>query len=142
MTVHLLRVPGNEAYGLIYPSQLAMLSPVEQVTITNFMLQSIWTWIGKDDDEILCYMGLIPPTLLSDRAYLWLRTTEAMSEHVFVFVRYSQRVISEMLQDFPIIVGHCEVSAAKSIRWVQWLGAEFGAPEGRLVPFTIRAKHG
>jgi hypothetical protein len=106
------------------------------------MRNSIWTWIGKDDDAVLCYMGLIPPTLLSDQAYLWLRTTEAMQEHVFVFVRYSQVVIAEMLTEFPAIIGHCEVSATKSIRWLRWLGAEFGAPEDRLVPFTIRANHG
>jgi hypothetical protein len=118
-----------------------MLPKDEQTIIGSFMRQSVWAWIGKDDDEILCYMGLIPPTLLSDRAYLWLRTTEAMSEHIFVFVRYSQRVLAEMLQDFPAIGGHCEVSATKSIRWLKWLGANFGVPEGQLVPFTIRAKH-
>ena len=142
MTVHLLRLPGNEAYGLIYPTHLAIMPANERATIGHFMRNSIWTWIGKDDDEVLCYMGLIPPSLLSDQAYLWLRTTEAMQEHVFVFVRYSQRVISEMLQDFPLIVGHCEVSATKSIRWLKWLGANFGDSEGPLVPFTIRAKHG
>jgi hypothetical protein len=142
MTARLLRVPGPEAYGLLYPSQLAMLPANERATIGHFMRNSIWTWIGKDDDAVLCYMGLIPPTLLSDQAYLWLRTTEAMQEHVFVFVRYSQVVIAEMLTEFPAIIGHCEVSATKSIRWLRWLGAEFGAPEDRLVPFTIRANHG
>ena len=142
MTVHLLRVPGNEAYSLIYPSHLAMLPENERTIIGQFMRDSIWTWIGKEDDEVLCYMGLIPPTLLSNQAYLWLRTTEAMHQHVFVFVRYSQRVTSEMLTEFPTIVGHCEVSATKSIRWLRWLGADFGTPEGRLVPFTIRANHG
>ena len=142
MTVRIQRLPGNEAYGLIYSQHLAMLPDNERVTLDRFIHDSIWTWIGKDDDEVLCYMGLIPPTLLSNQAYLWLRTTEAMQEHVFVFVRYSQRVISEMLQDFSLIVGHCEISATKSIRWLRWLGANFGDPEGLLVPFTIRAKHG
>lgn len=142
MTARLLRVPGLEAYRLLYPSHLTRLSTYDRSVITQFMFDSIWTWIGTDDDKVLCYMGLIPPTLLSDQAYLWLRTTEVMHEHVFVFVRYSQVVIAEMLTEFPAIIGHCEVSATKSIRWLRWLGAEFGAPEGQLVPFTIRAKHG
>jgi hypothetical protein len=135
-------LPGHEAYRLICSSHLITLPIHERMIIGNFLYQSIWTWVGTDDDEVLCYMGLIPPTLLSDRAYLWLRITEAIPEHVFVFVRYSQRVIAEMLQDFPVIAGHCEASATKSIRWLKWLGADFGVPEGRLVPFTIRAKHG
>ena len=142
MTVSLLRAPGNEIFDSIYPSHLALLPIREQIILGRFMRDSIWAWVGKNDDEVLCYMGLIPPTLLSNQAYLWLRTTEAMQSHVFVFIRYSQVVIVEMLSEFPTIVGHCEASADKSIRWLKWLGAEFGAPEGRLVPFTIRAKHG
>lgn len=142
MTAHLLRVPGDEAYSLIYAQHLAMLDENEQVILHRFMIDSLWVWIGKQDDEVLCFMGLIPPTLLSDRAYLWLKTTHAMQEHVFVFIRHSQRVVAEMLKEFPLIVGHCEVSATRSIRWLRWLGAEFGTPTGRAVPFEIRAKHG
>ena len=142
MTTKLLRLRGYDAYGLIYPSYLSVLPEYDQAILYRFMLDSMWVWIGKRDEEILCFMGLIPPTLLSDRAYLWLQTTPAMPDHVFVFVRHSQLVLAEMLKEFPMIVGHCEASQTKSIRWLRWLGATFGTPIGRAVPFEIRAKHG
>jgi hypothetical protein len=47
-----------------------------------------------------------------------------------------------MLQRYPTIVGNCIVGEYKSIRWLKWLGAKFGRPEGNKVPFVIRAKHG
>lgn len=142
MTAHLLRIPGGEAYDLIYASCLSMLPDSDREIMHRYMVNSSRVWIGLEDDEVLCFLGLIPPTLLSDRAYLWLQTTAAMREHVFLFVRYSQKVIVEMLQQFPLIVGHCELSATKSVRWLRWLGAEFGDPEGQAIPFSIRAKHG
>ena len=142
MTAQLLRVSGDEAYSLVYAEHLAQLDAAEQMTLHLFMMNSLWVWIGWADDEVLCFMGLMPLTIFSDQAYLWLRTTPAMQEHVFTFIRHSQRLVAEMLQEFPLIIGHCEVSAARSIRWLRWLGAEFGAPEGQLVPFQIRAKHG
>ncbi len=142
MTTQLLRLSGGAAYGLIYASHLAMLPEYQQSVMYRFMCDSLWVWIGKKDDEVLCFMGLIPPTLLSDRAYLWLQTTPAMQDHVFTFVRHSQLLLAEMLKEFPLIVGHCEASQTKSIRWLRWLGAEFGTPIGRAIPFEIRAKHG
>lgn len=141
MTVQMVCTTGQEAYGLIYPSCLRTLPHQEHEIMHRFMLNSPLVWIGRDGNEVLCFMGLIPPTLLSDRAYLWMRTTDASREHLFVLIRQSQRLITRMLQDFPLIVGHCEANNPKAIRWLRWLGAEFGFPEGRLIPFEIRAKH-
>lgn len=141
MTVEMISTTGQDAYGVVYPSCLRALSGHEHEIMHRFMLNSPQVWIGKDGDEVLCFMGLIPPTLLSDRAYLWMRTTDASREHVFVLVRQSQRLIARMLRDFPLIVGHCEVNNPKAVRWLRWLGATFGTPEGHLIPFEIRAKH-
>ena len=140
MSVNIHRLSGAEAYDLIYPACLAKLPETEREIMYRSMCNSSRVWLGYHDNEIVCLWGLVPPTLLSDRAYLWLYTTDALDAHIFLLVRHSQRMVAQMLTEFPTIVGHCEVSATKSIRWLRWLGAEFGALEGRLVPFIIRAK--
>lgn len=143
MTAAILRLGGREAYDLIYPDYLAKLSSVDQEIMQRSMVSSSLVWIGYEDNKVLCYLGLIPPTLLSDRAYLWLNVTEHMHEHVFLFVRYSQRVVAEMLESYPTICGHTEIANYKAIRWLKWLGAQFGEPVNDLaLPFEIKAKHG
>lgn len=134
------RLPGNEAFDLIYPEYLAMLPSIQQETMHRSMANSSRVQVYSSDGKILCFWGLIPPTLLSDCAYLWLYTTENMQEHVFSLVRHSQRAVEEMLQDYPIIVGHGVIGATKSLRWLRWLGARFGEPQGKLLPFEIRAE--
>lgn len=94
-------------------------------------------WIGLIDEVPVCAWGLVPPTLISDRAYLWLYVTDKVEEHKFIFVRWSQRVMEELRQRYPTIYGVCEVSNSRAIRWMRWLGAEFGHPEAKVVPFVI-----
>ena len=95
-----------------------------------------------DDGKVAGFWGIVLPTLISDRAYLWLYTTPALDDHQFVFVRQSQIWIKETLKEFPLIVGHAFAARTKSIRWLKWLGAKFLQPEGRLIPFEIRAHNG
>ena len=98
---------------------------------------SMFMWAGLIDDKLACLWGLIPPTLMSNQAYLWLYTTNAITGHEFVLVRHSQLVMEEMLKEYPTICGHAIAGADKSIRWLKWLGAKFGEPQGKGIPFRI-----
>ena len=110
----------------------------EELEIFNrFVSASAFVYSGIVNDKVVCLWGLIPPTLLSDQAYLWLHTTPAAEEHQFILVRRGQIEMKKMLEEYPKIVGHCEVQATRSIRWLKWLGAKFGEAEGSLVPFII-----
>lgn len=140
MTVSIVRITGHEAYDLIYPQHLAKLSVINQETMHRALTNSLRVWVGFVDGVAVATWGLIPPTMLSDTAYLWLYTDENLREHMFIFIRKSKLAIEEMLAEFPIIVGHAAVGAEKSCRWLKWLGAEFDAPQGHLLPFTIRAR--
>ena len=140
MSVTISRLPGGEAYDLIYPQCLATLSSIDQETMARAMRNSSQLWLGCDGDKVLACWGLIPPTLMSDRAYLWLYTTTHLVGHTFVLVRHSQRMVREMLTDYSLIVGHAKTGADKSIRWLKWLGAEFEEPQGPVTPFKIRAE--
>lgn len=118
--------------------------PLSESRVERFLSGRAATlWEGKIDGKTVCVWGMVPPTLLSDQAYIWLFThDELVREHQFVFVRRSQRMIEQMLEEYPRIVGHCLVDSQRSIRWLKWLGATFGPPTGMLVPFEIRKKHG
>lgn len=99
---------------------------------------SATAWLGKIDGETACIWGLIPPSILSEQAYLWLFTTELVESHKFMFVRWSQRFLEVMHKDYPVIVGHCEIGNARAMSWIKWLGGKFGEPQGKKIPFVIR----
>lgn len=138
MTTHILKHSPSEITELISRLGLSTLSKEDSDQLKLWMFMSPNVWKGIVNDRLLCVWGLIPPTLLSDQAYLWLITTEAAAEHEFVLVRQSQIEIKKMLTKYPRIVGHCEATSPRSIRWLKWLGAVFGDPVDRLIPFVIR----
>ena len=139
MNASITQTPGAEAYDLIYPGYLSMLPEVDQQSMHQALNSSI-VWILRYNDEILCVYGIAATSLLADEAYMWLFTTEAMADHLFIFVRISRQVIANMLQHYPRLIGHCVVGNDKAIRWLKWLGAEFSKPQGSVVPYVIRIK--
>lgn len=118
----------------------SFVMPMADNNLQRFLGISQYAWEGKVNGEQACLWGLIPPTLLSDQAYLWLHTTAVAEQHQFLLVRYSQRMIQRMLEEFPLIFGHCALADTSAQRWLRWLGAEFDFPQGKLAPFTIRRK--
>jgi hypothetical protein len=96
-------------------------------------------WSGYIDEKLVCCWGLIPPSIFSNVAYLWMYNTEMLAEHQFVFVRRSQIEVARMLQSYPTIVGHCVVGNDKAARWLKWLGAEFEPPHDGMRKFAIRS---
>jgi hypothetical protein len=137
----IIRITGQEAYDLIYEEHLSTLSTINQETMQRAMANSTRVWLGEDDGAVIAVWGLIPPTLMSDVAYLWLFTTKNLTRHTFIFIRHSQKAVQAMLSEFPMIIGHAELANHKSIQWLKWLGAEFGEPiAGKAIPFTIKAK--
>ena len=99
-------------------------------------------WIGTVDNKIACMWGLIPPTFLSNVAYIWLYHNQLVEDHKFLFIRHSQRHMEVMLRIYPNIEGDCLIGNASGLQWLKWLGADFGMPNSHFIPFKIRAKHG
>ena len=140
MTASITRLDGQDAYDLLYAEYLAKLSPIEQETMQRTIMNSSKLWAGKVDDKLLAIWGLVAPTLMSDRAYLWLFTTEHLPSHKMTFLRHSRAMVRSMLEDYSTIVGHCLTSASRSQQWLRWLGAEFDEPNDKAVSFTIKAQ--
>lgn len=121
-------------------SDVANLPDAAQI-MDECLLRSIEVRCGLIDGVAACVWGLIPPTILSDHAWLWLLTTNIIAEHKFLFIRHSQRYVEEALDKYPTIVGDVLVDNPQAIRWLKWLGAELYEPIGRRIPFSIRKKH-
>jgi hypothetical protein len=118
-------------------------NPTAENTLKTCLHRSIEVRYGKlADGTVVCVWGLIPPTVLSDSAYLWLITTDLVAENKFIFVRHSQRYIEEALAIYPTIVGEVFVDNHPAQRWLRWLGAEFQSPVDGKIPFVIKAKNG
>jgi len=114
--------------------------PNAERSLSSFMMSSSETWVGYADDEVACVCGLIAPTMLSDRAYLWLITTDLVDEHPFLFIRHSQLWMDEVQKRYALISGDVAVGNRRAQRWLKWLGADLGFPIDHKIPFQIRAK--
>lgn len=103
-----------------------------------FISLSSEVYTGMVDGEVACVWGLVPPSLLSESAHLWLWSNDLCDKHPFLLVRHSQMAMKHMLQQYPEIVGYCDVRQKRSRQWLTWLGATVGPPRGFLAPFVIR----
>lgn len=138
--VHIESLSGKQISKLISFATALKLDPRSAEVLEWCQAMSAESWSGYVGEKLICCWGLIPPSILSTQAYLWMHSTPAVRDHQFLLVRHSQRIIESALDRYPTIIGHCITEAEDSIRWLRWLGAEFLPPEGRHVPFTIRRK--
>lgn len=76
-------------------------------------------YIGLWDNELICLVGLVPRSILSSSAYLWLYETPLVREHRVVVGRYAKRLIDEWCKTYRL-EGHC---VTDSWRWLRSLGA-------------------
>ena len=114
--------------------------PKAERSLSSYILSSTEVWVGYADDEVACVCGLIAPTILSDRAYLWLITTSLVDEHTFLFVRHSQMWMKQLRKRYALITGDVDKHNERAQQWLRWLGADLGwpLPDGKI-PFQIRA---
>jgi len=87
-------------------------------------------WLGRADGVEACAIGVIPVTILSDRAYLWLIHTKLCEAHPLRFIRWSRRVMDEIHQSYPTIIGLCRPDNLAGRQWLEWLGAKFQGAYG------------
>lgn len=141
MSAKIIAANKAETKRLIFESKGGILTPEESATLEEYLMFSIYLQTGSIDGKFCCAWGLVPPTLLADKAYLWMYSTDEVEQHKFLFVRKSQIAVEEMLKHYPILVGCCETGKTRSVRWLRWLGARFFEPvDPRYLPFEIRKR--
>lgn len=113
------------------------LSPQDHLALESCTAYASHLWVGYIGEKPACAWGLIPPTLLSDHAYLWLYTTPEIDIHKFTFIRTSQIVMEHMKSLYPAIYGVTDIHNTRAVRWLKWLGAKFYEPDGSRMKFII-----
>jgi hypothetical protein len=88
---------------------------------------------GLCNGGLLCILGFIPQSTLSDEAYVWMCSTPLVNKHKTIFGRWAFRMLAAAWQRYPRLVGLCEKD---TVGWLIHLGAKFGPADG-LVPFIL-----
>jgi hypothetical protein len=114
--------------------------PDSRSILDRWLKMSEEVWLGTYDGQVACVWGLVPPSIISNRVYLWLLTTDLAEQHKFIFVRQSQLAIENAFRRYDVIVGHVEVGNCAARRWLRWLGADIGVPENGFSTFKIRRR--
>lgn len=114
-------------------------NPRAKQVLTQCLARSEMSWVGQIKGDVVCVWGLCPPTLMSERAYIWLLTTDDLADHKFLFIRHSQLLLEKMLAQYPVIVGEVMAENLPARKWIGLLGATFGPPdENGVISFEIR----
>ena len=139
MTARVRFIEQSEILDVLRRSPVGEIPGAERTMYDCLRLSKV-IWAGEIDGKVVCAFGVIQPQILFDQAYLWLLHTDAVEQHKFVFIRNSQVVVEALLEHYNPLVGYADIKNHKGIRWLKWLGAEFGKPEGLRIPFVIRRK--
>src|SRR6516162_9724145 len=101
MSVAVVQSKICNVHDIISRSPVAAVPNAEQL-FRRWLRTSEEVWLGMLDDEVACVYGLAPPTAISNRAYLWLLTTDLVEKHKFLFIRHSQLVVEDALKRYDV----------------------------------------
>jgi len=132
------KVSREEIERLISSGEWGTLDDTQRARLASSLSATTKFWVGLVNNDLICAFGIATPTLISNRAYFWVWTTEKLKDHLFIFTRRSQIVVKTLLEEVDALYGYCDTSIPGSQRWLKWLGAEFEEPEGEMIPFEIR----
>jgi hypothetical protein len=77
----------------------------------------------------LAMFGILPETILGDRAVVWLLGTDDLAKIKKTFVRGTGLFLRKFLEEYPILFNFVPADYTQTIRWLEAFGARFDAPE-------------
>lgn len=100
------------------------------------------SFVVEADGVPLCMFGATAHNALAGVGVPWLVGTNALLRHRREFVRVAPQVVAWLQQAYPVLVNAVNCRNAVAVRWLRWLGFEFGeafALNGeRFAPFIRR----
>ena len=101
-------------------------------TCQLLMKQSYRVWLSYSAGQVGFFYGIIPDSLLSDRAYMWAWAGPGLKKYPITWARFSLTMIQNIRKEFPVIYGICSVD----VKWAKFLGAKIG-PEVEGYPSFV-----
>jgi len=129
MKVEIVRTHSFDIPSLVSRTRDKHIPHAIEIT-QDFVSRSSVVWVGKADGIEVCAVGLIPLSVLSDHAMIWLTHTQICEAHPLRFIRWSRKVLHEAHSLYPNLFGYCV--NIRSQAWLEWLGAEFSGQTFRL----------
>lgn len=105
--------------------------------VDAFVNRSTRVFVGSIEGKVVCICGVIQPSLLSDRGYLWLVVTNFVEQYKFIFIRQSQLFIQALLKEYSVLYGHVETRNCQGAKWLRFLGARFMKDVDGMTQFEI-----
>ena len=77
----------------------------------------------------LAMFGIVPETVLGNKASIWMLATEGLSKINIKVIRDSKHFIKIMLAYFPYLHNYVSNDNKESIKWLKFCGAKIKEPE-------------
>lgn len=107
-------------------------APIEQVrevqashgkdiyTVAKAGMQvSLETWAAIQDDKLLCVVGLVPQSLMSDVASPWLLTAGVDPK---LLMRGTRVFLDQWTKEYRLLYNYVDARYEASLRWAKWAG--------------------
>lgn len=106
---------------------------------------SPFAFVGLNAGVPLCVFGLLPDSVLSPRARVWMLGTPNINYTKKSFVKHCRIILEGLLDIYPVLYNAVDANYPQAIRLLQFLGATFGktviSPTGApFLLFEIRRK--
>lgn len=77
------------------------------------------------NEKIICIFGIVPVSLIGNRATIWMLGSEELNQIKLSFVKYTREFIDFFLGKYPLLENWVDGRYNQAIKWLQLCGAEF-----------------
>lgn len=113
--------------GKMRPMEISEVWASEHLTPKEALLKSYEKSTGKltlwYQGQVVAMFGIVPESLLSNRAMVWLLTTDTIYKMKISFAKLSLRVLSLMLSRYGLVYNFVDARNEQCLNWLRWLGA-------------------
>jgi len=102
------------------------VSPEE--ALRHGMDTSIYCRTAENGQPFMMF-GLYTDNVISDRANIWMLSSDYIKSIPIKFVRQSRLFIKDMLEWYPYLENYVDARNKESIAWLKWLGATIEDPK-------------
>lgn len=103
------------------------MSPEEMLTASMKRSSESFTLVHKE--KIVGMLGLVPDSLISERATVWLLTTNEIYSMWIRFLKISKPIIEGLQAKYPVLYNFVDSRNEQCLRWLRWCGAKVYPPE-------------
>jgi len=87
---------------------------------------SDWAAIGYIFDEMAALIAVIPVNMIEDRYAILFLTTPVVDKNPVIFLRRTKQSFAKLAETYSTLETYVDLSYNEAVKWLEWLGADFG----------------